>query len=135
MANLINISEAASLALHAAAVLAACGETTMTTAEIARELKVSEAHLAKVLQRLSKAGLVKGTRGPGGGFRLAIRPERTTLRRIYEAIEGPISTERCLFGRPVCGRRGCPLGSALKDASDTIVSGLENTTLDQISIG
>ena len=135
MASLINISEAASLALHAAAVLAACDEGSMTTAAIAEELGVSEAHLAKVLQRLSKVGLVKGTRGPGGGFRLVRRPERTTLLDIYEAMEGPITLDQCLFGHPVCGRRGCPLGDALKEASDSNATGPENTKLDKISIG
>jgi Rrf2 family protein len=133
VANLINISEAASLALHAAAVLAGCDDAPMPTSEIASELRVSEAHLAKVLQRLSRAGLVKGTRGPGGGFRLTRDPSRTTLLSIYEAVEGPVEVRRCLFDRPVCGRKRCPLGSIVRDAGEVIAKGLEETTLDEIS--
>ncbi len=134
MPNLINISEAASLGLHAAAVLAGCGGEPMTTAQIASELRVSEAHLAKVLQRLSRNGIVRGTRGPGGGFVLTRDPAKTTLRRIYEAVEGKLDTRRCLFDRPVCGRASCPLGKIIEEASETIVRGLEETTLEEFTI-
>jgi len=134
VANLISISEAASLGLHAAAVLATCSDDTMTTSEIASRLEVSEAHLAKVLQQMSRAGIVKGTRGPHGGFRLIREAEKTTLREIYEAIEGKISTRQCLFDRPVCGRSNCPLGEIIREASDVIIRGREETTLEQISV-
>jgi Rrf2 family protein len=132
--NLIAISDAASLALHACGVLAGCDDAPRTSADIAGRLGVSVAHLAKVMQRLSRAGIVRGTRGPGGGFRLVKPPERTTLKEIYEAIEGPLETRRCLFDRPVCGRKGCPLGDVLKEASRIIIRGLSDTTLNSISI-
>ena len=76
----------------------------MTAAVMADGLSASEAHLAKVLQRLAKAGLVTGTRGPGGGFRLTRPAKEISAREVYEAIEGRLQVERCMVGKPLCRR-------------------------------
>ncbi len=65
MANLLKISEAASLALHTMGYLAANDRRLVTTHQIGEVLRASEAHLAKVLQRLARVGLVDSTRGAG----------------------------------------------------------------------
>ncbi len=46
--------------------------------------------LEQIFQRLRKAELVSGKRGPGGGYVLARPPEQISLRDVIEAIEGPI---------------------------------------------
>jgi Rrf2 family protein len=103
------VSEAANLGLHALAVIAAGPETIARTREIASRLKASAAHLAKVMVALEHAGLVAGTRGPAGGYRLTRPASRISLRQIYEAIEGPMQARACLCGEPVCEAGGCPL--------------------------
>jgi len=47
-------------------------------------------YLEQIFQRLRRAGLVTGKRGPGGGYVLAGRGARVSLREIVEAVEGPI---------------------------------------------
>jgi Rrf2 family protein len=101
MATVLRISDAATLALHTMVLLADRRERPRTAKEIASTFKVSEAHLAKVLQRLAKAGLVLSAPGPHGGFHLRDGAERTTLLQVYEAIEGPMSSTHCLLGVPV----------------------------------
>ena len=64
MANFVRISEAASLGLHTMALLAKRGETRTTNQEIADMLGASVHHLAKVMQRLVRAGLVDSAVGP-----------------------------------------------------------------------
>ena len=59
MASIVQISEAASLALHSMALLAASPDRPLTVKDITARTGVSEAHLSKVMQRLAKAGLVK----------------------------------------------------------------------------
>ena len=78
MTNLLRISDAASLGLHTMGLLAG-RSTRLSTQEIARSLGASEHHLAKVMQRLAKMGLVVSTRGPQGGFVLSRPPAEITL--------------------------------------------------------
>jgi len=99
------------LAMHAVVLLAARPGQRLCTARMAETLGASEAHLAKVMQRLGRAGLVRSARGRGGGFVLARRPERISLLEVYQAVEGPVPTGGCLFEKPVCSGQRCILGS------------------------
>jgi Rrf2 family protein len=134
MSSLIRTTDAAALALHAAAVLAGARGSRVSAADIARALGASEAHTSKVLQRLSKAGLVRGRRGPGGGFTLTRPPDRVTLREVYEAMEGPLKIQTCMLGTPVCDRRSCPLGSLFDRLSEDVFRTLEGMTLEDIEL-
>jgi len=116
MSSLLKISEAASLAIHAMAVLADRPQSPTSTGEIAAALHASENHLSKVLQRLGREGLVRSTRGPGGGFVLGRDAAQITLLDIYEAIEGPLMPEHCLFDAPICGGK-CLFDSLLENTS------------------
>jgi len=109
----IRVSEAANLAIHALAVIAASTGPLTRTREIAARLKASLAHLAKVMATLERAGLVYGARGPAGGYRLARPATRISLKEVYEAIEGPLQARSCLFGKPVCETDGCVLSDYL----------------------
>jgi Rrf2 family protein len=106
----------------------------VTAAAMASGLSASEAHLAKVLQRLAKAGLVTGTRGPHGGFSLARPAREISLREVYEAIEGRLEVERCMLGSPVCSKPDCPLGSLFARLSDDVMQTLERMTLADIEL-
>lgn len=114
MYNLIRISDAAALALHTVDYLARNRERYVRAQEIAEQLEVSEHHLQKVHQRLSKEGLIQSIRGPKGGVQLAKDPSEITLMEIYEAIEGPFSPNRCMLGEPTCKREGCLLGNLVE---------------------
>lgn len=133
MPGVLNISEAASLALHTAALLAAEPEKTQRTRDLARTLDASEAHLAKVLQRLGRAGIVDARRGPGGGYLLARAPERITLMEVYEAIEGPWNPPVCLMGRPDCSGP-CILGGLLSQVGRAAGDYFTGTRLSDISL-
>lgn len=113
MASVIQISEAASLALHSMVLLAASPDQPLTVKEITARTGVSEAHLSKVMQRLAKAGLVKSTRGPKGGFLIGDPGSSMTLLQIFQAIEGPLEMGKCLLDAPVCPFRECLFGGLL----------------------
>ena len=132
MAQIVKISDAASLALHTMALLAVKRPTKLTTGQIARTLKVSEAHLSKVLQRLTKVGLVSSIRGPKGGFVMAKPCDQITLLDVFEAIEGALENSSCLFGEPVCVGR-CILGDLIDKINSNVSAYLSNTTLDKLS--
>jgi Rrf2 family protein len=120
MPSLFNVSVAASLALHAATILAR-GGPPLQAREISGTLGESEAHLSKVLRRMARAGLVSAKRGPGGGFELARPADTITLKEIYEAIEGPIDPLICPFGVRACNGGKCSVGGEFKEAGVKLV--------------
>jgi Rrf2 family protein len=65
---------------------------------------VPPAHLAKIIQALVRAKLVRTFRGSGGGVALAVRAEEINLRHVIEAVEGPIYLNRCLVEPGACPR-------------------------------
>ncbi len=133
MANMLKVSEAASLGLHIMAVLATDPDRLLSVREAARDLEVSEAHLAKVMQRLSKAGLVESIRGPRGGFLLARSPDQIALLEVYEALEGPIQIRNCLFSTKLCSGDHCIFGGLLTSVDTQVKDHLANTRLSEIT--
>ena len=107
MSSIVQISEAASLALHSMVLLADSLGRPLTVKEITSRTGVSEAHLSKVMQRLAKAGLVTSSRGPKGGFLLGDGGLSTSLLAIFEAIEGPMNDPGCLLAVAECPFREC----------------------------
>ncbi|MBI4872195.1 MAG: Rrf2 family transcriptional regulator [Candidatus Riflebacteria bacterium] len=130
--GLLRFSDAASLALHAVAVMAARPERLLTNREIARTLGCSADHLAKVLQRLTKARLVESVRGPKGGVQLAREPALTSLLQVYEAIEGPLVASGCLLGQPVCSGKNCIVDELVCNLGGQMMAYLAGTRLDQL---
>jgi Rrf2 family protein len=114
MDTILRISDAANLAIHAMAHIARSKDkANHSVGEIATDQGVSEAHLSKVMQRLVKVGLLTSRRGPGGGFLLGRAPETITLLEILEAMDGPMSDNKCMLGRKKCLYGGCALGALL----------------------
>ena len=128
----LRISEAASLALHTMVFLAGVPTTRYSSGRIARTLCVSEAHLAKVLQRLSKTGFLVSVRGPNGGFRLARSPEKITLLEVFEAIDGSFEPDECLMHDHSCGQMGCLFGDLLGDINRQVREYLGSRNLEDV---
>ena len=99
MSNLINISEAASLALHGLVLIAKNQPLRINVKVLAEELNASQTHLAKVFQKLGKANLVRSLRGPAGGFELNKPADDITFLEIYEIIDGEIILSDCPLGK------------------------------------
>lgn len=129
MAKAVSFSEATYIALHVMALIALESETPLPIRKIAARLGVSEAHLAKVVQRLSKSGLLKTTRGPGGGVRLAKEPHEITYLEIVEAIEGPFDVTECVFGYKKCVYGKCIFGDYLNKLSKDMREWLNSKSL------
>lgn len=70
--------------------------------EIARSKSIPKVFLAKILQKLSKAGIVRSYKGVKGGFELAKRPKDITLLDVIEAIEGPVAMNICAIDKRLC---------------------------------
>jgi Rrf2 family protein len=134
MSSLVRVSEAVSLGLHSMALLAGCPEKWISNQTMAEKLDVSGHHLAKVMQKLEKAGLAESLRGPQGGFRLKVAATEIKLLEIYEAVDGPISHKGCLLHKPVCHEGICTLGSLVYSLHEQIRNCLAETSLAEFSL-
>lgn len=74
----------------------------MTADQIADRHDIPQAFLSKTLARLAEAGIVSTQRGVKGGVRLNRSPERISLLEVVEAIDGPISLNRCALDEDSC---------------------------------
>jgi len=98
--------------------------------EIAAQTGVSEAYLAKILQRLSSGGLLRSFRGPGKGMELGRAPEAITLADLVRTVEGSRLSDNCIFGLGDCSpEHPCPLHNDWLPLRTAIFDLMEKTTL------
>ncbi|MDL2325049.1 Rrf2 family transcriptional regulator [Ruminococcaceae bacterium OttesenSCG-928-A16] len=64
--------------------------------EVAARQEISMKYMEQIVSMLTKAGLLRSTRGPQGGYRLARRPEEYTVEEILTATEGSLAPVACL---------------------------------------
>ncbi len=83
-------------ALHCCAVMVGMpAERFLATKVLAEFHEVPKEYLSKALQSLSQAGIIEGTLGPNGGYRLAKAPSEITFLDVVEAVEGRTSSFAC----------------------------------------
>src|SRR5689334_7426296 len=100
------LSSTSDYALRAILVLAQASDGRPLRAEqIARATGSPANYLAKTLNALAKAGLVTSTRGPFGGFVLAVPAAELTLAHIIDCFDEPRPQTRCLLGSAPCDPR------------------------------
>ncbi|MCK4312689.1 MAG: Rrf2 family transcriptional regulator [Candidatus Cloacimonetes bacterium] len=133
MSHLINVSEAASLALHGLAIVAQQSPNKVNAKYLAEKLNASEAHLAKIFQRLSKSGIIRSFRGPTGGFVLNKPAEEISFLDIYEIVESKIIPNDCPLHKTGCPFENCIFGDTLKNISNNIYQTFKNIKLSDFT--
>jgi len=106
------------------------GRTRLSSEDVAKARKIPKPLAAKVLSTLSTAGLLSGTRGPGGGYWLARPPARISLAEICSCFEKEAEGLLCPFGPGWCGTGApCPMHDAIVQMSHQWEHYLRDTTL------
>lgn len=102
----MNYQRSTRYALYAAIEMAALeADGTVTAAQVAARYRLPPTVVAKVIQRLVRAGLAHGTRGVSGGYRLARPASEIPLLEIVELFEGSRTDSDCVLGE--CGEGEC----------------------------
>ena len=125
-------SQTVEYALRAAIHLAKESPAARTTEQIAGATRVPRAYLAKVLQSLARAGLVRSQRGLGGGIALVKSPGEVTILDVVNAVEPIQRIRTCPLGLAAHGVRLCPLHSRLDKAMAMVESAFDETTLAEV---
>jgi Rrf2 family protein len=127
----VELSSEGRYALRALVYLAWVGER-VTADRIATEAHVPRRLLARILARLSHAGLVESEQGRSGGSRLARPAGKITLREAVEAIEGPFGVTRCIMEDRACGEGApCALHEAWEEGQQAILEHLGTQTIEE----
>jgi Rrf2 family protein len=132
LSSIVNISEAASIALHSMVFIALQKNKPVKIKQIAEYLNSSETHLAKILQRLSKNGFVKSARGRNGGFILGKPADEIDYNSIYECIESGICLDTCPFNKETCSFVNCIYGDFFNRIKTEIKDFLTNRYLSDV---
>jgi len=100
----MKVSKSASYALHALMYMVRhITDLPVTTETIAKAEGIPASYLAKLSQRLVKAGFIKSVTGRKRGYKFARPPEEISLLELFEAIEGHSLFEDCLLRNCACG--------------------------------
>ncbi|MEZ6091341.1 MAG: Rrf2 family transcriptional regulator [Pirellulaceae bacterium] len=126
------ISQTTEYALRAVVFLADEKEPR-TTAAIAEVTQIPVGYLAKVMQGLSKAGIVRSRRGLHGGFVLVESSDVLTVLKVINAVEPIRRYPECPLG--LHGKQLCPLHSKLDQAAQQVEDTFGDTTIrDMIDV-
>jgi len=116
------------LALHA-------DEEPVLRRDIAERQGISTDYVAQLFRRLRAAGLVKGVKGPGGGYRLARDAETIRAGDVVRAVEGPVAVVHCIVpgDEPPCNRVDrCVTRLLWKRLSEAMTEFLDSVTLKDL---
>jgi Rrf2 family transcriptional regulator, nitric oxide-sensitive transcriptional repressor len=106
----VTLNKSSRIGLFAVVMMAENPEARISAAQVAQRFRVSEDHVAKVLQQLMRARIVTGIRGVGGGYRLVADSRKLTMLDVVEVLEGP--KRQACFGCDLAAEGtdspGCP---------------------------
>lgn len=103
--------------------------------DIAARQEISQKYLEAIMTALSKAGLVEGIHGKGGGYRLSRRPEDYELAEILRCTEGDLSPVACLCeGSAPCSRtEQCPTLPVWAELERLVTDYLQSVRLSDLT--
>ncbi|WP_043676736.1 RrF2 family transcriptional regulator [Streptomyces xylophagus] len=127
-------------ALHCCVVLTST-EAPVPAARLAQFHDVSPTYLAKQLQALSRAGLVRSVQGKSGGYVLTRSPASITVLDVVEAIDGPdpafVCTEIRQRGPMATPREACtapcPISRTMAAAESARRNALRSVTIADLA--
>ncbi len=130
----LRLTKRADYGVRACLVLASTVEVPLPSRRIAERMAIPERFLHQVLSDLSRAGIVEGTVGKGGGYALRRDPRSLSLLEVIEAVEGPARSEQCVLEDRRCDEdRACALHPVWSAAQSAFIHVLEATTIDRIA--
>jgi len=124
---MLRLTRRSEYGLMALAFLASRPGAFCSVREIVDDLSLPKRLLAEVLKDMSRATLVDATRGPGGGYRLAMDAKTLPLSRVVEVLEGPVAIADCGDGCSL--QPSCLIQTGLTQVTASIRKVLDNMSV------
>ncbi|SCG76697.1 RrF2 family transcriptional regulator [Micromonospora inositola] len=116
------------------AMLTAAAPARTTVDELATQLALPRSHVAKVVQRLQRIGVLVTIRGRSGGVAFAERAGQLTVGHVVRAFEGDDEVVAC--EQPACPLvAGCRLRGELRRAQAAFLAVLDGVRLGDLVDG
>ena len=110
-------------------------EVYVPVREVAGQRNIPYHFLGKIVQQLTKNGLLIASKGAGGGIALARPAEEVTLLQVVEAIDGLDIATQCVIGLPACHDASpCPLHVDWRKNRIQILEMLTRKSLKQLAV-
>ena len=97
--------------------------------DIAERQNISKKYLEQIIPIMNRSGMLKTSRGFGGGYQLAREPKEYTVGEILRAVEGSMAPVTCLEGAvnpcPRCSECATlPVWEGLQKVVDEYLDGI-----------
>ncbi|QNM86451.1 Rrf2 family transcriptional regulator [Polaribacter pectinis] len=107
----------------------------ISSKEVAEKLNIPAPFLAKVIQELTKKGIVSSVKGPNGGFYLSEINEKNTIYDIIECIDDIDKFNQCYLGQHECNEENpCVVHYLYAPFKEKLVKKLKTKTILEMAI-
>lgn len=94
---------------------------SLSAKDVADAYGIPPEALAKILQKLAKAGLLHSQHGTNGGYTLARAAHTISAFEVIQAIDGPLFITSCITVRGECDQRDrCNIREPLRKVNESI---------------
>ena len=106
---------------------------SLSAKDVADAYGIPSEALAKILQKLVKAGLLQSQRGTNGGYMLARAAHTISAFEVIQAIDGPLFITSCITVRGECGQSDrCNIREPLRKVNESIESVLKRIKISHM---
>ncbi len=130
--HMVKLNKSTRFGLYSVLELGRNPEAILSVKEIAEKYAISEHHVAKVLQQLARAGLVRSIRGLKGGFQIAKPCQQITMMDVIEVFEPAHRNDGCLLVDldESCDFHGsCAIGNVFDEIQQQAVATLKSISI------
>lgn len=130
----MRLTRAGEYAVRCMLCLARAGKgVAVSRQEVAAYGQIPDAFLAKIVQRLSRLGIIEIRQGAKGGYKLLLEPKDLTLLAVIEAMIGPIYLNDCVLRPESChASPGCSVNRVWTKANEGLRETLRAANFAQL---
>lgn len=98
--------------------------------ELVKKLGVPRPFMRKILQQLNREGVLESYKGPCGGFKLRLAPEKIYMINIMRIFQGKVGLNGCFLKKDICPNKGrCVLRKRIHDIEDSVFKQLKTINI------